>query len=218
MSVHAIRTFLVEDHLIVRQGLKDLFKYTTNGDIVCVGEAASEAETMNTISDIHPDVVVVDLNLENSNGLSLIEKLIEKNPDERIVVFSMRSVVQTVSAAYRLGAMAYVTKADDPNELTEAIRAAYNGNSYFVPGMAEKLAVYQVRDDNENPRNALTDKEMALFLLLAEGVKQDEAAERLGLNARSIANRVVSIRKALNCDDADFTRIAARYGLITSVQ
>lgn len=213
----AIRTYLVEDHLIVRQGLIDLFKRVAKGEIVCVGEAVSEEAALSGISDVHPDVIVVDLNLEGSNGISLIEKLINRNPDERIVVFSMRSVIQTVAVAYRMGALAYVTKSDDPEMLLEAIRAARDGKRYFVPGMAEKLAIYQLKEGEKNPRYVLSEKELELFVMLAEGVKPDEAAERLGINIRSIANRIVIIRKTLDCVDADFTRIAAQYGLINVI-
>lgn len=214
---NAIRAFLVEDHLIVRQGLKDLFRHTAKGKITCIGEAVGEDEALAAIPSAHADVVVVDLNLERSNGLALIEKLIRRNPRERIVVFSMRSVIQTVSAAYKLGAMAYVTKSDSPKMLLEAIYAAHDGKTYFVPGMAEKLAIYQMREDSENPRSVLSEKELQLFVMLAEGTKPDEAAEKLGLNARSIANRLVIIRKALRCVDADFPKIAAKYGLINSI-
>lgn len=213
----AIRTYLVEDHLIVRQGLKDLFKRAAKGKIVCVGEAVNEAEAMEGVSESHPDVVVVDLNLDNSNGISLIEKLKKRNPNERIVVYSMRSTVQTVAAAYRLGALAYVTKSDSPTLLLDAIQSAHSGKRYFVPGMTEKLAEYQFSDDKENPLTVLSEKELELFVMLADGVKMEEAAKRQGITARSAANRVVNIRKSLHCGDADFTRIASKYGLINSI-
>lgn len=219
----AIKTYLVEDHFIVRQGLKDLFLHIAKGQITCVGEAVNEEEALAGIPAAKADVIVVDLNLDGSNGLSLIEKLMRRNPQERIVVFSMRSVIQTISAAYQLGALAYITKSDSPQFLLDAIRAANEGKTYFVPGkpgvpgVAEKLAIYQVKDNNKNPRTVLSEKELELLIMLAEGIRQEEAAERLRLSVRSVANRVVAIRKALDCIDADFTRIAIEYGLINPV-
>lgn len=219
MSHQSIRAFIVEDHLIVRSGLIELFAHTSEGGkkITCVGEAISEVEALAKIPDVHPDVIVVDLNLEESNGLSLIEKLIKKNPKERIVVFSMRDAIQTVASAFRMGVLGYVTKSDSPMMLIDAIRAADEGKFFFVPGLGDKLAAYQMRADREDPRTVLTEKELELFVMLAEGVRLEGARERLGVTTKSISNRVASIRKALNCVDADFTRIAIKYGLISSI-
>lgn len=212
-----MKIFIVDDHYIVRQGLIDILK-SEGMDVI--GTAKDAEEALQLVFENNPDIVIVDLNLSpKMTGIELIEILLQIRSNAKIIVFSMREALPAISAAYRAGAMAYVAKSSDPSTLFEAIESVFNGNLYFMPGLAEKLAASHLRGDPRDPRQLLNDKEFAIFLGTAKGVGVKEVAESLGLSPKSITNRLVSIRKKLECTSShDLTRIALRYGLINDQQ
>lgn len=206
-----MRVFIVDDHYIVRQGLADLL---ASEGIEVAGAAKDAHEALLRVFEAAPDAILVDLNLgDGPTGIELIGKLLEMRPEAKILVFSMRSSLPTINAAYSAGARAYVAKASDPDLLLEALHAIAAGKTWFMPGVAEQLAVMHMRGGSENPKKALTDKEFALFMLMAKGTPAQQAAEKLGLSQKTVANRLVDIRKKLGAAE-DFAKIASQHGLI----
>lgn len=206
------RICIIEDHQLVRDAVANML---TRAGHTLVGTSGSYDEALALIENSLPDIVIVDLNLGSGDmGLTLTQSLRAAFPDVKVIVYSMRTNLHTVAAAYRAGALGYVTKSADPELLVTAVTAVESGSMYFLPGMGERLTELQIRGTAQDPTQVLSSKELEIFKLLAKGLTNEDTAERLGLTAKSIANRVLAIKQKLNCSRSDFTNIALRYGLI----
>jgi len=211
MEPSSPRVFICEDHSVMRKGLADLF--AMNG-ITVVGEASTVKESLEHAFENNPDVVLLDLMMDEDNSLEIISKLRQINPEAKIVVYSMREGIHTISASYKEGVLGYVTKSSGPELLLDAVHEVAQGNAYFMPGLEKQIALYYTRGQKKNPREVLSDKELQIFIMLAKGKNHEEIAEALGLSPKSIANRVVAIKHELNCAERDFHRLAEAHNLI----
>lgn len=202
---------ICDDHFITRRGLADLM---TRHKIEVVAEAGTSEELLDAVQRAGNAVLILDLNLAGTNRLDLITLTARANPDLRIVVFSMWNSLETIIVAYRLGALAYVTKDSEPSYLIEAITHAANSQTYFMPGIEKEIALHVTKAVKSNPREVLTRQELRTFVLLAGGETNEVAAEQLGVTTKTIANQVSTIQKKLACDRRHFTNVALTYGLI----
>ena len=204
--------FVADDHAAIREGLK---AYLEHHDVAFAGEAQRVEETLVHLDKNPADVYVLDLNMHGARGTAIIERCIAKKPDARIVIYSMRESLPTISAAYRAGAKAYITKSAGLEELMAAIRAVANGDLYFMPEVAARIAQYHVAgDEDRSPERALTDHELGIFVRLAQGESGEAIAGDLQISTRTLANHISSIRSKLKVDRAEFTKLALQYGLI----
>ncbi len=206
------RVFLCDDHVIIRKGLRDLL---AQQDIQVVGEADSLAMAFEQCEDAAPDVVILDLNMDEDYGIHTLDRFIERFPRLSVVVFSMRESIYTIAAAYDAGAKGYVTKAASPHVLLTAIREVAAGNTFFMPGMAEKILVYKANEQKDvDPTKALTKSQLNVFRMMAEGKSYDEIGAILGQSGKAIENRAVRIRKRLNIGQGDLKLLAVKFGII----
>lgn len=207
----AIRIFLVDDHPIILNSLRDMLGATKKHEVI--GTAASVARARDMIRELRPDIAIIDLTLEDGSGMGLIEDLHSSDPEIRLIVYSMRGNIQTISDAYRAGAMAYVPKSGDPYEVVHAVSAAAKGRYYFVGDVEKRLMQYHSSGDPDDPFTRLSSREFQIFRLAAQGLVPEEIGARLGIGAPSVLNRLVTIRKKLGLSNqAQFTRLALRYG------
>lgn len=160
-------------------------------------------------------VVILDLNFAGSNRLDLINETLAANPSARILVFSMWNALETVIAAYRRGAMGYVTKDSDPSYLIDAVTQVADGQTYFMPGLEKQIALHVTMVDNADPRVVLNKTELRTFIRLASGYNNEMLAQELAVSKKTIANQVSTIQHKLGCDKMQFTAIALAYGLIS---
>lgn len=208
-----VRIFVVDDHPIILQSLRDILGAETGFKIL--GNAKTPDEARVNILAIKPDVAIVDLNLKDGSGFDLIEDLHTLNPEIKIVVYSMRENIQTIADVYRSGAMAYVPKSGDPSELVTAIAHAAKGRHYFVDDIADRLTEYHAKGNPDDPIRKLSSREFEIFKLAAQGMECEDIAERLNVGAPSVSNRLVKIRKKLGLtNQIQFTRLALTYGHI----
>jgi DNA-binding NarL/FixJ family response regulator len=202
---------MVDDHDFLLSTTKPLLK---SEGIDVIGTANSYLEAELHAFDLNPDVIIVDLNLAGHSGIELIQSLRDKRPEARTLIFSARTTLPTIEAAYRIGAKGYLTKVHDPSELVAAIRTIAKGKPYFMPGYALKIMSYQTDDTVADPRKVLTPREYKLFVLLAQGASAEEAADILAIVPKSIATRTSEIRKKLKLAPNDsFATLANRYGI-----
>ena len=203
------KVFICDDHFSVRLGLKD---YLGEFGVEVVGEAATSDECLLNCLKKSPEVIIVDLKLDKPNGLQLIEEILKKDSDAKVLVYSMENNIHTIKKAYNAGAMGYVTKSMDSEHLLDAVHKIVSGEVYFMEGMAQKLALMHRQKDN-NPSELLNETELEIFKMVASGISIEETARRLDYNARSVTNKLVDIRKKLSCTNTEFPHIAIRYGL-----
>jgi two-component system invasion response regulator UvrY len=207
-----IKVLLADDHPLILEGLK-----ATLGkrQVRVVGETGSTDEVIGLYRQCRPDVLVLDLRFgQGPTGLDVARSLLSKEPEARIVFYSQFDQDEVIREAYRIGASAYVTKNQPPEILAQAIGEAARGKTYFVPSIAERLALLGVRGD-KSPRARLDTREAEVFVQLANGLTNNEIAARMRLSSKTIGVIAQAIREKLGVQRAaEMTRLAVRYGMI----
>ena len=206
-----INVLLVDDHPIVRDGYRLLLENTQ--EIRVVGEADSGEQAYEQYSDVKPDVVVLDLNMPGMGGLEIIQRLITKDPQARVLVFSMHDSQVMVQRALEAGAVGYLTKSSAPSQMVEAVRQVAKGNSFIneelVSGVMEPFL------QKKDPLEKLTPREFQLFRKLAEGHSVAEIAETLHISPKTVGVHQTSIMKKLDLRNAaELVRLAIRCRVI----
>lgn len=204
------KVVIIDDHAILRRGLNDLFRHN-NIDVTGEGGSIAEARTLMLQ---HPDAIfILDLNLGNDeNAFPLIAEL--KAQGTPVMIYCLRENLDTMLAAYRAGAAAYVPKSADSRIILEAIRKIRESGSYFMPGLAEQLMVHMSAGSSDNPAEILTDSELKIFILAAKGKRAEEIARELSFAVGSVHNRMSAIRRKLNCSNMEFYKLALKHGLV----
>jgi DNA-binding NarL/FixJ family response regulator len=205
-----IRVLLVEDHLIVRQGLVALLG--ASQDIEVVGEAADGAQAVQLCLELRPNVVVMDLSLPGLHGTEALRR-VRAICDAKVVVLSMHTSPEVVARAREAGCAGYVVKGADVSELARAIRSAMSDEAYFSPELRRELT--PVEDLPTDPLARLSGREREVLQLVAEGNTNREIATRLGISVHTVNAHRVNLMSKLNLHDAQgLTRFAIRHGLI----
>lgn len=208
-----IKVLLADDHPLILEGLRAAL---VKRGMRVVGEAVSADEVMGRFRQCRPDVLVLDLRFGQGGaaGLDVARSVLSKEPGARIVFYSQFDQDQVIREAYRLGASAYVTKNQPPDVLAQAITEAAQGKTYFVPAIAERLALLGVRGD-QSPRARLDAREAEVFVQLASGLTNNEIAARMSLSSKTIGVIAQAVREKLGVQrTAEMTRLAVRYGMI----
>lgn len=209
-----IRIVLVDDHAILRQGLRSVLE--RDGDLVIVGEAASEGEAEAVVRATDPDVVLLDLKLSAGSdfeGLSLCAKLSGAYPELGLLVLTTFLDEDLVVRAMHAGARGYVVKDVDTTELVRAIRAVSAGDSAFDARSA--AAVVRSMSGRTEPRQQLTDRELEVLRLLATGLSNNTIGEKLFISATTAKFHVSNIMRKLEVSRrAEAVYAASKRGLI----
>ncbi|MBK7319577.1 MAG: response regulator transcription factor [Anaerolineales bacterium] len=211
------RLLLVDDHAVVRSGLKMLL--SGHEEMEIVGEAGSAAEAMLEAERTNPDVILMDIGLPDKTGIEATRDIKKKFPDVKIVALTIHEDEEYFFQMLDAGASGYVPKRAAPDELITAIRAAAAGEVYLYPSMAKLL----VRDylNAERPAeeklnlDGLTDREREVLTHLAEGAGNDEIAEALVISPKTVERHRENIMRKLNLHSrSELVRYAIRKGII----
>lgn len=209
-----IRILLVDDHAVVRAGFKTLLE--NQPDFNVVDEADNGEAACRAFADIGPDIVIMDLSLPGIGGLEAIRRIIARQNDARILVFSMHEDILFVEQALQAGARGYVGKSSAPETLVEAVRQIAEGNIYIEPDIAQVLAFNKTKGKG-TPFEILSTREFEIFCLLAEGLSAAEVAKRLSLSAKTVANYSTQIKNKLEVTtSAELARVAIRHGVVSA--
>lgn len=187
-----IRVFVADDHPVVRTGLEALIN--TEPDIEVVGTAEDGEATVRRVLKLQPDVTLLDLKMPLKSGQEAIEEIKESDPQARILVLTSFGDDDTVFAAIKAGALGFLLKDSTPIELIQAIRNVHNGKSSLHPDIALKL-VKELSRPSDLPPTAepLTEREEEVVKLVAQGLSNQEIAERLTITERTVRAHVSSI-------------------------
>jgi DNA-binding NarL/FixJ family response regulator len=209
-----IRVLLVDDHPVVRAGYGRLLEQA--GDISVVAEAGDGDAGYAAFVTLAPDVVVTDLSMAGGGGLDLIRRVLLRDPDARILVFSMHEGALLVRRAMATGARGFVTKASAPECLVTAIYALHRGQRYLGPDLAASLLHADAAPEAERLA-ALSGREFDVFRLLAAGRTAAECARELNLSPKTIANHQTAIKEKLGVSTlAALAHLALRHRVIGS--
>lgn len=203
------RVLLVDDHAVVRQGYRRLLEREDH--LTVVGEAGTGAEAYHEFCRLAPDVVVMDVSLPDVSGIEAMRRILAREPEARVLMFSMHEETIFPTRALEAGARGYVTKASAPEVLVDAVRAVAGGTMYLSHDVAQALALKNVSD---GAVDALSAREFEIMRLLVAGDAIPAIAEKLALSAKTVANYQSSIRAKLGAENAaQLLAIAARHGL-----
>jgi DNA-binding NarL/FixJ family response regulator len=183
----SIRVLCADDHEIVRYGFCLLLE--NERDIDVVGQAGNALETLSLLEQLHPDVLLLDLYVPGATGLSLVEEVGRRHPDVKIVMMSGHPAEGRVREALQAGAMAFVHKEEDADELVRAIRAAVAGDKYLSPMLAQHAytAYAEGQGNGENDKlQQLTEREMEVIRLAAAGMTSAAIAKQLFISRRTV--------------------------------
>jgi DNA-binding NarL/FixJ family response regulator len=189
-----VKVLIIEDHPIVRDGCLRIFAHRTDFHAM----EASSAEAGRALNlRLVPDVIVLDVNLPDANGLDLISALIADNPPAKIIVFSMYEAASFVTHALEKGARGYITKNDDPMTILTAIDKVRAGTVYLGQTVAQNLALYNLEAAN-SPLRELSDRERQVLGLLGDGKSLTEISSDLTIGYKTAANLVSAIKQKLS--------------------
>ncbi len=211
-----IRLMLVDDHQVVRSGLRMLL--ASESDIDIIGEAGTAEEAIASILDIKPDVVLMDIGLPDKSGIEATKEIKAKLPDVAVVALTIHEDAEYFFKMLDAGASGYVPKRAAPEELVSAIQSAANGEVYLYPSLAKLLVRDYLAgdsDDKKNQKDGLTEREHEVLILLAEGASNDEIGKQLVISPKTVARHRENIMHKLNLHSrTELVRYAIRKGII----
>ncbi|TWB11856.1 LuxR family two component transcriptional regulator [Nitrospirillum amazonense] len=204
-----MKLLLVDDHAIVRSGLRRLLAPLPG---VAIAEAPTGRDALARYREDRPDIVLLDLNLPGVGGLELLQRLLIEDPTACVLVFSMHAEALYASRALAAGAKGYMSKNADPEELLAAIRRLAEGGRYVENEIAQELAVHGM--PASHPAQRLTERDLEILRLLGEGRALAEIASELGVGYKTIANTCTAIKAKLGvARTADLIRLSIEMGV-----
>lgn len=208
MQHPVIRLVLVDDHPLVRDGLKARLSVVPGLQVV--GEAASGADALQLVALHPPDLMLVDVGMRGMNGIELTAQLRQQYPTIKVLMLSMYDNREYVLSAIRAGACGYVLKESPTEDIIAAIQAAWAGGSYFSAQVSSLVA-----HDSRTPAQ-LTAREHEILLLLAHGGSNKAVAKQLDISVRTVEAHRLSLRRKLGVDSAsELLKIAVTQGWTT---
>ncbi|MBU2610247.1 MAG: response regulator transcription factor [Chloroflexi bacterium] len=212
-----IRLLLVDDHQVVRSGLRMLL--AGESDVEIVGEAGTAKEALDAVGQLTPDIVLMDIGLPDMSGIQATREIKRLYPEVAVVALTIHEDEEYFFKMLEAGASGYVPKRAAPEELLTAIRAAAKGEVYLYPSLAKLLVkdfLAQDRGSGEAARlDGLTDREQEVLRYLADGATNDEIAAVLVISPKTVARHRENIMRKLNLHSrADLVRYAIRKGII----
>ncbi|KMP11133.1 LuxR family transcriptional regulator [Candidatus Nitromaritima sp. SCGC AAA799-A02] len=180
-----IKILIADDHMVVRQGLKEIFSQTP--DLILAGEARSGKEVLAQVRNTDPDVVLLDVGLPDKNGLDVIKDLKSEFPDLVVLVLSMYPEDRFEKRFLKAGASGYLTKSSDAEQLIAAIRKISRGGKLISANLAEKLAFDLGPDSGKPPHELLSDREYQVMCMIASGISLTKIAKDLCLSINTIS-------------------------------
>jgi two-component system invasion response regulator UvrY len=213
MQAEAISVILVDDHPVVRAGYRRLLEGTDN--IRVVAEADNGDQGYRAFCDFNPDVVVMDLNMPGASGLDAVRRILAREAEAKVLVFSVHDNEAMLNQAMKAGVRGYLTKRSAPEEMVEAITRVAHGELFIDPVLLEKRVAHE-RAEEANPSDVLSPREFEVFRLLVDGKSVAEIAELLVISPKTAGVHHTRIMQKLNANNrAQLVQIALRHGLVT---
>ena len=208
-----INVFIVDDHALVRLGMRRLLEGIA--DIQVVGEAESGEEAITLVKQIKPDIVLMDLNMPGIGGLDATRRLVRTNPKIKIIVVTVCREGPFPDRLVRAGAVGYLTKDTDAEELIKAIRKVASGQIYITLAIAQSMALRQVCNAAKSPFAQLSERELQVMYMVTQGVKVNAIAKHLCLSPKTVNTYRYRLFEKLNVhNDVELTHLAIRYGML----
>lgn len=212
------KIILVDDHDLVRTGIRRLLEDIEDFDVV--GEATSGEEAIKLVTEQDPDVVLMDINMPGIGGLEATRKLLANKPALRIIIVTMHQDDLFAQRLLKAGAVGYLTKGAKIDEISHAIRETLAGRRYITPDIAQQLALSQFPEsESSSPFDSLSERELQVMMMLMEGHKVSEISDKLCLSPKTISTYRQRLYNKLKVQsDIELARLAMLHGVIESNQ
>jgi len=208
-----INVMLVDDHDLVRSGIKRILSDV--GDIDVVAEAGSGEQAVKQAREVKPDVILMDLSMPGIGGLEATRKITRSMPGAKIIAVTIHDDDPFPARLLEAGAVGYLTKGCDVREIINAIKSVYLGEQYLMPDVAQKLALSFVNHRDKAPLEELTQRETQVMLMIVNGEPNKLISEKLCLSPKTTSTYRYRLFEKLGlANDVELTRFAIRYGLI----
>lgn len=208
-----IRVIIVDDHAILRSGIKQIL--IASGDIEVVGEAENVAQAIKCVRELSADVMLLDISLPDKTGIEALKLIKRENAALNILMLSMYMEEQYAVRSIRSGASGYLCKHTASEELLTAIHTLAKGKKYITPNVAEILAEQVGTDHNIAPHEILSDREFQVMRLIASGLSVSEIADKLALSVKTVSMyRTRLLEKMHLKHNADITHYAIKNQLV----
>ena len=216
MSNGSLRVVIADDHSVVRQGIRGVLEQIEGLEVI--GEAGDGAEALAMVSELSPDVVVLDVNMPEKSGLEVTMELREEAHPARVLILSMHDDPEYVLQAVRSGADGYVLKDVSPAELRDAVAAVHEGRDYFTARVTQQLSVAlrkEIEEEQLRTRlDSLTNREREVLLLVAQGLTNREIGEQLEISPRTVETHRERVMGKLRIRTvAGLTRFVVQHGM-----
>ena len=210
-----IRILVVDDHAIMRDGIRALLNL--RDDIEIVGEASEGNEAIEKAEELAPDVVVMDIAMPGMDGLEATRRITKKNPKVKVLVLSQHDNREYILSAIKAGVVGYVPKRALGLELVSAIRAVHQGDSYLYPSAAAAVIRDYLKGAVKEPYDRLTAREREILKLIAEGHTSREIADKLFISLKTVLGHRTKIMEKLDLHNrSELIKYAIRKGLIST--
>lgn len=198
--MNAIRVMIADDHSLIREGLKQLLEF--DGSIKVVGEAANGVECLENLEKYDPEVLLLDINMPEMNGIEVLKKMKEKQSSVKVLILTVHNELEYLMNAVDIGVEGYIMKDSESAELKKAIRAVRDGENYIqtslIPALNNQLLN---RDVDKDKVASLTNRELEVLVQVANGMFNKEIATNLNISERTVKNHISNIFKKIEVSD-----------------
>ena len=208
-----INVMLVDDHDLVRKGIRRLLDDTHNINVIA--EAPDGEQAISQVRKQKPDVILMDISMPGIGGLEATRKITQGAPGMKVIAVTIHDDAPFPARLLEAGAAGYITKGCDIDEIIVAIQSVYSGNQYITPAVAQKLALSLVNKRGKSLLEELTQREVQVMLMVVKGESNREISEKLCLSPKTTSTYRGRLFDKLGVDnDVELTRFAIRHGLI----
>lgn len=196
----SIRVMIADDHILMREGIKQLLEF--DGSIEVIAEAADGNECLEKLKSIKPDVLLLDINMPNKNGIEVLEEIKKKKVKIRVLILTVHNEVEYLLKAVDIGVDGYILKDSESAELKKAINSVIEGENYIQPSLIPALNSRLVnRDIDREKIESLTKRELEVLIQVANGMFNKEIAINLDISERTVKNHISNIFKKIEVND-----------------
>ncbi|WP_372883256.1 UvrY/SirA/GacA family response regulator transcription factor [Psychromonas sp.] len=208
-----INILLVDDHELVRTGIRRIIDDVRGMKVV--GEAESGEEAVKWCRKNQADVILMDINMPGIGGLDAMHKILRINEDIKIIMLTMHTENPFPSKVMQAGASGYISKAAGPNEVLNAIRSVHAGQRYLAAEIAQQMALSQISPTSDDPFGKLSERELQIMMMITKGQRVVDISEQLGLSPKTINSYRYRLFDKLGVNgDVGLTHLAIRYGIL----
>nr|WP_313405254.1 response regulator transcription factor [Pseudomonas sp.] len=207
-----INLMIVDDHTIMREGLKRLFEL--DKDIHIAAEAADGLQALERLRTMHVDLLLLDISMPGLSGEALISRLVHQHPRLPILVLSMHNDPHVAMRVLRSGATGYLTKTQSPETLIAAVKKVSTGARYIDPELLEQIALNSLKSSPSSALDSLTNREFQIMRLLADGHSINQIAEQLMISNKTVStHKIILMQKMGFSSNADLIKFASKLSM-----